>query len=408
MRAVTLDVPGYRLGEQLGAGSTGVVYEAVREADDQPVAVKVVHPELVDPQYLDRLRHEARLASAVVHPGVVRVHEVGGEGDRAWLVMDRLSGPDLQRLLDQEGAVPPARAAQLMAQVADAIDAVHQAGVIHRDLKPGNIILDHGDPLVGDFGVARQLVTLESSTGLDLTGSSDWIRSGIPGSGSGAGSTPTSGPTLGAMAGTVAYMAPEQWRGEEVSPATDVYALGGTLFALLTGRRPFDRRTLPGLAYAVAILPPPAPSAYDVPAAFDEVVATAMAKEPGDRYPSAAAFADAVRAVSSGASGPASGPSRLRRRMRVLAVAVPAVLVGGIGTSVLVAQDRDSSGGQLVVCAEDATVRDAPRSKTVIATVHRGDRLHLTSVREGESWVNVRLPDGRTGWSLRDFVRYQC
>ncbi|MET7281502.1 serine/threonine protein kinase [Kribbella sp. NPDC005582] len=384
-----VEVPGYRLAEPLGAGATGVVYAGVRLADGGSVAVKVVHPELVDPQYRDRLRREAQLAEAVIHPGVVRVHEVGGERDQAWLVMDRLSGPDLQQLLEAEGALPADRAVALLAEVADGVDAVHRAGVIHRDLKPANIILHDGRPMVGDFGVARQLASVESTTGLDLSGDA-WLHSGTP-----------SGPSLGSMAGTVAYMAPEQWRGDPVTPATDVYALGGTLYALLTARRPYERRTLPELAYAVAMLPPPVTDT-----AYDEVIRVAMAKDPGDRYPTAAAFATALRAVSSGR--PIQRARWTRRRLTaVAAIAVPVVTLTAVGAALL-AQGREHSTEQLTVCAQDATVRDAPRSRTVVATVYRGDRLTPIAQRDGESWVHVRLPDGRTGWSLTDYVRHSC
>jgi serine/threonine protein kinase len=392
VRAVIVEVPGYRLAEPLGAGATGVVYAANRLADGRSVAVKVVHPELVDPQYRDRLRREARLAAAVDHPGVVRVHAVGGDGDQAWLAMDRLSGPDLQRLIEDEGALPVERVVALLTEVAGAVDAMHQAGVIHRDLKPANIILDGDRPTVADFGVARQLASLESSTGMDLSGGAEWLRSGS-----------ASGPSLGAMAGTVAYMAPEQWRGEAVSAATDVYALGGTLFTLLTGRRPFDRRTLPELAYAVAMLPPPAPSAYGVPAGFDEVVRTAMAKAPEERYSSAQAFAEALGAAVTGS--PRRGWTR-RRVGKLVAIAAPVIAIGGVGATLL-AQGH-AQPAQLTVCAQDATVRDAPRSRTVIATVHRGDQLTPISQHDGDSWVHVRLPDGRNGWSLTEFVRHQC
>ncbi|MEV8372617.1 serine/threonine protein kinase [Kribbella sp. NPDC056861] len=390
-----VEVPGYRLAEPLGAGATGAVYEATRLADGAAFAVKVVHPELVDPQYRDRLRREARLAGAVVHPGVVRVHEVGGEGDRAWLVMDRLSGPDLQCLLESDGPLAPDRAVEMMAQVAEAVDVLHQAGVIHRDLKPANIILDGDRPMVADFGVARQLVSLESSTGMDLSDGVGWLQSGSP-----------SGPSLGAAAGTVAYMAPEQWRGDPVSAASDVYALGGTLFSLLTGERPFNRRTLPELAYAVAMLPPPMPSLYGVPAGFDAVIRRAMAKEPGERYATAAAFADALRTAAAGGELPVQ---RVRRRRVALwaAIAVPVVVAGGIGATVL-AQGHGSPASKLTVCAEDATVRDAPRSRTVVAKVYRGDQLTPIAPRDGDSWVHVELADGRTGWALTDFVRHQC
>ncbi|MEV5963678.1 serine/threonine protein kinase [Kribbella sp. NPDC051952] len=387
-----VEVPGYRLAEPLGAGATGVVYAAERLADGAAVAIKVVHPELVDAQYRDRLRREARLAAAVVHPGVVRVHEVGGERDQAWLVMDRLSGPDLQHRMDAEGPLAVERAAELLTQVADAVDAMHAAGVIHRDLKPANIILDHDRPLVADFGVARQLVSLESTTGLDLSGDAAWLHTGAP-----------SGPALGSMAGTVAYMAPEQWRGEDVSAATDVYALGGTLFSLLTGKRPYERRTLPELAYAVAMLPPPVPSAYGVPG-YDAVVRKAMAKEPAERFSTAAEFAAAVRTAA--IARPVI-PRTRRRAGRWVAVAVPVLVVGAVGTTLL-ARVHQVSEDQLTVCAQDATVRDAPRSRAVVATVYRGDRLTPIAPRDGDTWVHVRLPDGRTGWSLTDYVRHRC
>jgi hypothetical protein len=317
------------------------------------------------------------------------VREVGGERDQAWLVMDRLSGPDLQQLLDSEGPLTVERAVELLAEVADAVDAVHRAGVIHRDLKPANIILDEGRPMVADFGVARQLASLESTTGLDLSGDA-WLHSGTP-----------SGPSLGSMAGTVAYMAPEQWRGDPVTPATDVYALGGTLYALLTGRRPYEGRTLPELAYAVAMLPPPTTSTP-----YDEVIARAMAKSPADRYPTAAAFATALRAAGDG--GDVKVPTSRWGRRRVVGVAAAGVAVLGVGVATMVVHERSAPDEQLTVCAQDATVRDAPRSKTVVATVYRGDRLTPIAERDGERWVHVRLPDGRTGWSLTDYVRHNC
>ncbi|MFD3399631.1 serine/threonine protein kinase [Kribbella sp. NPDC058693] len=378
-----VDVPGYRLAEPLGAGATGVVYAANRLADGGAVAIKVVHPELVDPQYRERLRREARLAAAVVHPGVVRVHEVGGERDQAWLVMDRLSGPDLQHLLDAEGPLPVERAVGLMTEVADAVDAMHRAGVIHRDLKPANIILNDDRPMVGDFGVARQLASLESTTGLDLSGDAAWLHTGAP-----------SGPALGTMAGTIAYMAPEQWRGDPVTPATDVYALGGTLYSLLTGKRPYERRTLPELAYAVAMLPPPITGITQ----YDAVIRKAMAKDPGERFATAADFAKAL----------GTGVVPRQRSTRRLLLAGAGVLVIAAVGGVFALRNHQANDDQLTVCAQDATVRDAPRSRTVVATVYYGDRLTPISPRDGDTWVHVRLPDGRTGWSLTDFVRHHC
>ncbi|MDX6261245.1 MAG: eukaryotic-like serine/threonine-protein kinase, partial [Kribbellaceae bacterium] len=169
----------------------------------------------------------------------------------------------------------------------------------------------------------------------------------------------------------------------------------------------FNRRTLPELAYAVAILPPPMPSLYGVPAAFDEVVRRAMAKEPERRYPTAAEFGEALQAAAAGSAVPAVHRVRRRRVAVWAAIAVPVVVVGGVAATVL-AQGHETPATKLTVCAEDATVRDAPRSKTVIAKVYRGDQLTPIAERDGDSWVHVQLPDGRNGWALTDFVRHQC
>ncbi|MGH3940895.1 MAG: protein kinase domain-containing protein [Pseudonocardiaceae bacterium] len=166
-----IDVGGYRLEEEIGAGGMGVVYRATRIADGTSVAVKVLHGQVVvgDGEYLRRLRSEAELAGSVAHHGVVRVHEVGGDGETAWLAMD---------------------------------------------LKPANILLDGERPLVADFGVARPGATVESTLGIGLTGGTGWAHTGT-------------GPEAALLpgSGTVTYMAPEQWRGEQGDARTDVYAL---------------------------------------------------------------------------------------------------------------------------------------------------------------------------------------
>lgn len=398
------DVPGYRLEEEIGSGSAGVVYRATRLADGAGVAVKVLRNELLagDPGYLRLLRDEAGLAGSVEHPGVVRVHEVGTDGGAAWLVMDLVSGPNLQRVLDESGPLPAARAAELMAGVADAVAAVHASGLVHRDLKPANILLEDEVPLVVDFGVARHVATVESTLGIGLTGGTDWAHTA-------SGSGPRSQP------GTVAYMAPEQWRGEEGDARTDVYALGGTLYAALTGRRPFQHRSLPELAYAVAMTPPPAPSAAGAPAAFDTVVATAMAKDPDERYPGAAAFAAAVRAAATGEPlpeiKPKASPAATRtrpRRLLAIAAGSAAVLIIAAGLLVWRPWSTEPTTVEKIVCARDITVRDAPRSRTVIAMFRRDDRIHVHTGSTEPGWAQVELPDGRQGWVLTQYLGPPC
>lgn len=409
-----IDVRGYRLDEQIGEGGMSTVYRATRIADGASVAVKVLHDQLAgaDEEYLRRLRVEAELAGSVEHPGVVRVHEVGVDGTRAWLAMDLVSGPDLQRLLDDRGALRAERAAELLAQVADAVAAVHAAGLVHRDLKPANILLDGDRPLVADFGVARPVASAEPTLGIGLTGGTDWAHTGT-GSDSGAAAG------VGTGAGTVAYMAPEQWRGEPGDARTDVYALGGTLYAALTGRRPFPHRSLPEMAYAVAMTSPPAPSAAGAPAAFDAVVATAMAKDSDQRYSDATMFAAAVRAAAAGrplpdiaasgtgAAAPSGAPQRTRRWPPIV-VAAAALLIVAVGLAMWQPWSTRPATIDKIVCARDITVRDAARSKTVIATFRRHDRLQLHTGQAAHGWGQVDLPDGRQGWVLVEFLGPPC
>jgi hypothetical protein len=318
-------LPGLRLIRELGRGSTGVVYAAQRLDDATEVAVKVLREEYAAPQVRRRLRDEARRAARVEHPGVVKVLDFGEQQELTWLVMELVDGPSLQEVLDQQGALPPALAAQLLAHAADALAAIHAAGLAHGDLKPANVLLPRwlgpeatfdlsASVKLVDFGLSRPLPG--EDVGLSL--GSDWAHTG-------------STAVERAPGGTAAFMAPEQWRGEPVTARGDVYALGGTLYAALTGTRPFDQPSLPQLAYAVANTPPPVPSrlAPAVPTTLDAVVARALAKDPADRYPDAASLAAAVRAATREPAGvPTSRPGRRRLLVRTAGrILSPAVLL---------------------------------------------------------------------------------
>lgn len=386
-----VNVPDYRLDEEIGVGGTSVVYRATRLSDGATVAVKVVKARPDAPEHPRRLRAEVELVSRVVHDGVVGVHEIGGDDECTWLIMDFVPGLDLQRFIDEQGPPPAERGAELMATVADAVSAIHEAGLVHRDLKPANILFDGDRPRVADFGVARRTATVES--GSALTGGTDWLYSetAVPG-----------------LAGTIAYMAPEQWRGEDGDARSDVYALGGTLYTTLTGHRPFPQRSMPELAYAVAVTPPPAPSEHGVPAAFDRVVATAMAKHPDERYPDAAGFAAAVRAAAQGRALPTAAARRSSRRNWLLigTVAALALLLGG--WALVWHPWQKPSTEERVVCARDLTVRDKPRSKTVIAVFYRDDRIRVHNDTPIPGWARTDLPGGREGWVLMQFLGPPC
>jgi tetratricopeptide (TPR) repeat protein/TolB-like protein len=201
----------YRILGLIGVGGMGMVYRAQDEKLDLAVAIKVLRPELArDGQRLERFKQELVLARQVSHPNVVRTHDLGGDGDLAFFTMDFIPGCSLRELLAEEGRLVPERAIAMARQIAGALAAAHAAGVVHRDLKPGNLLVDPADRVaISDFGVARSL----GGGGLTQPGS---------------------------VVGTLDYLSPEQARGEEVDGRADLYALGIVLYEMLTGRLPFS------------------------------------------------------------------------------------------------------------------------------------------------------------------------
>jgi serine/threonine protein kinase len=293
-------IAGYRIESVLGRGGMGVVYLAEQVALGRKVALKVLAPELAeDPRFRDRFLRESRIAATLEDPNILPVHEAGEADGALFIAMRYVRGTDLRRLIDEQGPLEPERTVSIVTQVASALDAAHAEGLIHRDVKPANVLLTPGPPdrvYLSDFGVTKRV---SSESGLTKTGQ---------------------------FVGTLDYVAPEQIRGTDVDARADVYSLGCLLFECLTGEPPFRSDLEVTVLYAHLSEHPPKPSARrpELPAAIDAVVARAMAKRPEDRYASAGALAEAARA--------SLGPTRAipppgRRRAVVLAGAVLAAIV---------------------------------------------------------------------------------
>ena len=258
-----------------GRGGMGVVYRATQLPLGRAVALKVVAPERsADATFHARFERETRLAAAIDHPNVIPVYEAGEEEGRLYLVMRWVDGGDLQGLIAASGRLEPLLAAAIVAQVGSGLEAAHAAGLVHRDVKPANVLIAAGE------GSGHVYLT---DFGLTLDAASDDTRL----------------TQAGDLLGTVDFMAPEQLEAQPVSPRTDVYALGCVLHAALTGRPPFSRGSYAATLLAHLGEPPPRPSATPgVPEAFDAVVARALAKRPEERYPSARALVDAALAAA--------------------------------------------------------------------------------------------------------------
>ena len=224
---------GCRIEGVVGRGGMGVVYRAHQLDLDRDVALKVIAPELIEhPQSRNRFLTEARAAGAVEHPNVVPIHGVGIADGQAYLVMRYVAGDNLRTVVHRQGALTATHAAEITARLGDALDAIHRAGYVHRDVKPQNVMIDESDHVyLSDFGLAKEAL---ATTG--LTKSDQWV-------------------------GTLDYVAPEQIRGHRVDARTDVYALGGVLYFMLTGHVPFEREGQEAKMWAHLHDEPPRPTA---------------------------------------------------------------------------------------------------------------------------------------------------
>lgn len=269
-------IGNYQIEERLGRGGMATVYRARQLNMQRDVAIKIMSAELADdPQFVARFEREAQVIAALEHPRILPVHDFGHEGDLFYLVMRLVEGETLyERMLN--GPLSPQAAARLIDQIAEALDYAHERGVIHRDLKPNNILLDEYDNVyMMDFGLAKLLAVSSPLT------------------------------ETGMVLGTPAYMAPEQWRGDPVDARTDVYALGVILYEMVCGQPPFESADTPfTLMYKHLNDTPVPPRAIlpSLPEGVDAVILRALAKDPAARYPSASALARAFAAALEGAA----------------------------------------------------------------------------------------------------------
>jgi len=256
----------------VGRGGMGSVFKAYDSRLRRWVALKIMHADLgLRPGFIDRFIREAQVAAMLEHPNIVTVYDIELIGDSIQMVMSWIEGQDLQRVLEQEGALDPTRAAGLLTQIAAALDHAHlrERPVLHRDIKPSNVMIGpHDRVILTDFGIAR----LIGDVSLTQTGQ---------------------------MVGTPAFMAPEVVQGEEADARADVYALGVLLYQMLTGQAPFRAQTPLALLHAQVHTPPPPPRSVvpTLPPGVDQVLARALAKNPAERFQSAGALARALRSA---------------------------------------------------------------------------------------------------------------
>jgi serine/threonine-protein kinase len=285
----------YRLDEVLGRGGMSTVYRATDLALDRPVAVKVALDPLAEenPIYVARFKREARAAAAINNPGVVTVYDAGADGPTRFIVMELVEGKSLADLLREHEPLEPDRAARIAEQVADTLVAAHAAGIVHRDIKPGNIMVEPGDRVkVLDFGIAR------TADGVTLT-------------------------QTASVLGTAPYMAPEQAMGNPADARSDIYSLGCVLYEMLTGQPPF-MADLPAavLHQHVRVAPkPPSQRNPAVPPTLDALVMEMLAKRPEDRPQTAAEVRDRLAAYLGRVDDPPTVPTARIAPVEALAVA---------------------------------------------------------------------------------------
>jgi ABC-type transport system substrate-binding protein/tRNA A-37 threonylcarbamoyl transferase component Bud32 len=361
---------GFHVEALIGEGAMGAVYRAT-DAHGTPAALKVLVPELArDERFRQRFLRESQLAASLEHPNIVSTLSAGEEDGDLYLAMEYVEGPDLREVLRREGRLDAERTLDLLGQVARALDAAHARGLVHRDVKPGNILLDEQarHAYVCDFGLARHVSSVSS-----LTGDRGFV-------------------------GTIDYVPPEQVEGGSIDGRADVYALGCVLFECLAGRRPFERDSELAVVFAHLNEPPPRLSDVrpDLPEAFDAVFAVALAKAPDERYTTCSEMVSAARAAT---LGKVMVRRKVRRRRILVAtgasLAVAGAAIGAlVATGVISSAARPGAAHRSVALRPNALNLVDAKTHRLVASVSSRDRTSPGDIvfAAGSAWVK---PNGK-------------
>jgi serine/threonine-protein kinase len=348
---------GYRTEQVVGRGGMGVVYRAYDLRLKRAVALKFIAPDLaVDEGFRERFLRESELAASLEHPNVIPIHDAGEVDGRLYLAMRYVDRTDLRTLLRQDGPLLSGRAMAICRQIGDAVDAAHEHGLVHGDLKPSNVLLDqHEHVYLADFGLTQRL-------------------------NEGGGQ-----PADQHAVGTPAYLAPEQVEGSSVDGRADVYALGCLLYECLTGEQPFPRPSLLAVVWAHLEEEPPRTTTRnaELPPAIDDVIQKAMAKEPDDRYPTCAALI----AAAEQALGLRQAPRLGRRRLVLIAIACAVAVIAAALAIGLTLRNGGDAASRPLLAGRNTVVRIDPRTNAVTSTTQVDDRPLAVAVGGRRVWV---------------------
>ena len=368
----------YRILEKVGEGGMGVVYRALDTRLDRTVALKRLRPEAVgDAERKWRFVREAKAASALNHPNIVTIHDVGADQGVDFIVMEFVEGKSLDRLIPK-GGLPVADAVRCGLQIASALGAAHAAGIVHRDVKPANVIVGAGGRVkVLDFGLAKLME--RDPGGVLATSDSTATAASI-----------VERTRQGVILGTVAYMSPEQAEGKPVDARSDVFSLGAVLYEMLAGRRPFEGDSyLQTLTAILRDAPPPlAMVRPEVPAALGRIVARALQKRPDDRYSSAAEMENELAALKE----PAGARKNFLRRPAVLLPALLLVVVAG-GAAWRIAREARVRHARTVTLSEIPRLIERQKLGEAIRLAREAERVVPEDVARlrRETWTTFSI-----------------